>query len=264
MLKKIAVAVVVLVLILGAGLYYGWSHLDMMVRAEIEKYGSAATQTQVKLAQVHLSLTSGEGKLGGLSVANPKGYSSAKAFDLGSIDVGIDLNSVRGTGPIVISKVIIDKPQVSYELDNGGNSNLQTLQHNAESFANSAAGNDSGAGGSTNPSTGSGSGRKIIIKDLEINNGQVSVSQSMMQGKQLSVPLPTIHLTNVGQSSGGATAAEIAQQVISSITAGASKAAIVDLAKEKINGVLKDVPVKAIGGGAADAIGNQLKGVLGQ
>jgi hypothetical protein len=267
MFKKIAIGLAVLVVIVAMGGYYGWSHLDRIVRAAVEKYGTAATQTEVSLSTVNLSLTSGQGSLGGLNVGNPKGFSSNKAMSLGSIAVKIDLGSIRGSGPIVISQIIIDKPQVTYELANNGDSNLQTIQRNAQAYAASAAGGGSGNAGTGASAGAGGSGtpsRKLIINDLQVNDGQVAISAAALNGKQLSVPLPNIHLTGIGKGSGGVTAAQVAQQLLSSISTEAAKAGVTELAKEKVEGALKALPVGAIGGAAADTVGDQLKGVFGQ
>jgi hypothetical protein len=263
MLKKIAISLVVLVVIVGGGLYYVFNNLDSYVRMAIEKYGTAATRAEVTLSSVKLSLASGEGSLSGLNVGNPPGFAAKQSVYLGSIAVKLDTSSVRGTGPIVIHQIAIDKPQVTYEMDNGGNSNLEALARNAQAYASSAAGKQS-----AQTDAKGGPGRKIIIEDLTIKNGQISVSQALLQGKQINAPLPEIHLTNIGKSEGGATPAEVAQKILGTITSAAGKVAASDLINQL-------APIKNIGGAVGDAIsgagttpagkvGDKLKGLLGQ
>jgi len=263
MLKKILIGFGVLILLLAAGAWFGFSNLDRFIRAAVEKYGTVAAQTEVKLDRVHLSLTSGEGSLGGLSVANPQGFSSNKAFNLGSVTVKVDVGSIRGNGPIVIQQIAIDKPQVSFELSNSGSTNLQTLEHNVQSYAAKAGGGNSGGDGG-GASSGGGQGRKVIINDLIIRDGQISISQQSLGAKQLSIPLPTIHLTNIGKDSGGASPAQVAGKIIDSISSEATTASLAQLAKDKINGVLKAVPAGAIGGSAATEVGNKVQKLFGQ
>src|SRR5580698_4933316 len=102
MLKKLLIAFVVLILIVGAGVYFLGSHLDSFVESAIEKYGTAATKTIVKLDGVSISVTSGEAGLSGLSVGSPSGFTADKSFYLGKINMKLDTNSIRSTGPIVI------------------------------------------------------------------------------------------------------------------------------------------------------------------
>jgi uncharacterized membrane protein len=80
MLKKIAIGIVVLLVIIAGAVYFLLSNLDSIVKAAIEKYGTAATQATVKLDSVKISLTSGEGRLNGLSVGNPKGFATPQAL----------------------------------------------------------------------------------------------------------------------------------------------------------------------------------------
>src|ERR1700722_6653051 len=108
MLKKIAIGVLVLIALLGGGLYYAYNNLDSYIRIAVEKYGTAATRTTVKLDSVKLSLTSGSGSLGGLSVGSPPGFSAKQSLNLGSISVKLDTGSVRGARQISIHQVHID------------------------------------------------------------------------------------------------------------------------------------------------------------
>ncbi len=211
-LKKIAsaIGIFIVVILLGAG--YLYTHLDRIVAAAIEKYGTAAAQTDVTVSGVNLAPFSGSGGMSNLAVANPKGFSSSKAISLGSIKVTVDPHSIAGTGPIVIHQIAIEKPAVSYELNNSGDSNLQTIQHNAQAYANGLQGGGSSSSASASSSGGkSAPGRKLIIEDLQINSGQLSISQTSLP-KPLSTTLPNIHLTNIGKDSGGVTAAQVASQ----------------------------------------------------
>jgi len=265
MLKKIAIGVVILLVIIAGGVYFLFSNLDSIIKAAIEKYGTAATQADVKLDSVKLSITSGEGSLNGLTVGNPKGFSAPKAIYMGTISVKLDTSSVTGNGPIVIREIVIEKPQVTYEATNTGDSNLQTIQRNTMAYAGASgtggsAGSAGSGGSASTSSTGGGNSsqeRKVIINDLYVRNGQIGISHALLAGKTLAADLPTIHLSNIGKDKGGASPAEVAQQVLGSITASASKVASADLTKQL--GTLKD----SLGGGAGNIPG-QVKGLLGR
>ena len=255
MLKKIAIGVVVLLLVIAGGVYFLFSNLDSIIKAAIEKYGTAATLAEVKLDSVKISITSGEGALTGLTVGNPKGFTTPQALSLGLISVKLDTGSVTGSGPITIREIVIERPQVTYEVTNTGDSNLQTIQKNTMAYSGASGGG--GGSSSTSGSGGGGQERKLIITDLYVRDGQIGISSTLLKGKALSSPLPTIHLTNIGKDSGGASPAQVAQQVLGSITASASKVASADLSKEL--GTLKD----AVGSGAG-GVTDQVKGLLGK
>jgi hypothetical protein len=269
MLKKLAIGLVVLIIVIGVGLNYLWSNLDYYIKVAIEKYGSAATQASVQLDSAKLALTEGQGALNGLSVGNPSGFDSGKALYLGSISLKIDPHSVTGTGPIVIQKIMIEKPQVTYEFTNSGDSNLQALARNAQTYASSFAGKNAEPKPAQAPAAPAAPGRKIIIDSLTIAGGQISITHPLLQGKQLNAPLPTIQLNNIGKGEGGATPAEVIKLILGTITQEAGTVAKTNLTQMLGNlnlGNLKDVPGGVLNKatGTLGGAGSQLKGLLGQ
>ena len=254
MFKKIILGLVALVIIVAIAAGTLWSNLDSIVKTAVEKVGTAVLQTEVSLSSVKISLTSGQGSLSGLSIANPKGFSSAKAFYLGAITLKIDPHSIAGTGPIIVKELTIEKPQVSYEIAQSGD-NLQTLQKNATTFANTAVGVNKNAKEET-PSAKK-EGRKLIIEHLAIRDGQVGISHYLLAGKNMQATLPTITLSNLGKDSGGITPAVLAEKIMGTLTASATAAATADITKQL--GSLKNITPDSLKG-----VGNQLKGLLGR
>lgn len=245
-MKKIAIGFAALIILVAAALYYLHANLDSIVKAAIEKYGTQAAHTEVSVDSVKLAISTGEGGVYGLNVSNPKGFSSAKALSMGMISVKLDTGSVTGSGPIIIREIVVDNSQVNFEMSNSGDSNLQTIERSAT--ANSAAPAASSSGKQ---------GRKVIINDLYIRNGQIGISHPLLQGKPLAASLPTIHLTNIGKNSGGATPSQIADVVLKAITETAGKIAASNL-------VQKIGPLKNVTGGASGNIINRVGGILGR
>jgi len=264
MIKKILIGVVVLLVVVAGGVYYLYSNLGGLIKTAMETYGSEATQTQVKVSNVKLSLTSGEGDISGIVIANPKGYSAANAFALGLVSLKVDVASVT-KNPVVIKEIVIDKPQLAYEMSADGSSNLQTIQKNVNAYAAKMGG---GGAPAQKPAAGAKEPeRKLIIENLYVRNGQVAASHAALKGQQISTPLPTIHLTNIGKAKGGATPAEVANEVIGAISQQAAKAGTAELTKSLDS--LKGAVGGALGGaldkpGAGGGIGDQLRGVLGR
>ena len=265
MWKKLGLALAVLLLLIAGAAYYLFSNLDSLIKAAIQKYGSAATQTEVSVDSVQLSLTSGTGSISGISIGNPAGFTSSQALTLGRAAVQVDTSSIAGSGPIVINNVTIAQPHVTYEVKGlGEGSNLQTIQHNVQAYAASA-----GGGQPASQEQAGGPGRKEIIKDLYVTGGQISVVAPALSGRSLTVPLPEIHLTNIGQNSGGATEAEITNQVLGAITNEATKAASAALTQQlqaTAAGALQGAAtgtLKKSGVPIPNGVGSQVKGLLG-
>jgi len=265
-IKKILIGVLVLVVIVGAGVFYLWSNMDGLIKTAIEKYGSQATQTQVKVEGVKISPSNGEGAISGLTVANPKGYSAANAFMLGLVSVKVDTGTIT-KNPVVIREIVIDRPQVAYEMGPGG-SNLQTIQANA---TKSGSGGAAGGSAAQKPAATTGEKKdeiKLIIENLYVRNGQVTGSHAALQGQKVNAALPTIHLANIGKAKGGATPEEVASEVIAAISQQAARAAATDLNKT-LDALKGSVSVPGVGGasGASSGggnVGEQLRGILGR
>lgn len=266
MVKKIALAFAILVVALAGAAYYFASNLDSLVKAVVERYGSEATQARVSLKAVELSPTAGTGRLQGLTVGNPKGFSTAEAISLGDIRLSIDIATLQ-SNPIVIREVLITQPAITYEYAGGG-SNLETIQKNVQAYAARFAGGQPAAGGGGQSGTTAGSSktdaaaeRKVIIERLLVTDGKIGVSHAALQGRSLSSSLPTIELKDIGKDKGGATPAEVADKVIGTISAQASRVASSDLQKQ-LGAAIKDQAgnLGGAGGGASD----RLKGLLGK
>ena len=231
MLKKALIGLgglLVLVLIV-VGIFV--SNLDSIVKVAVEKYGSEAAQTSVQLADVKLSPTSGKGKLIGLRISNPEGFAAQDAFVLGMIDIDVDMESVSGTGPIIINKVIIKEPQIIFEVNEAGKSNMQTISSNAKAYAAKSAPSQKAEVKESTDKPEQKSSRKVIIKTLIISDGQVSMSHSMLKGKKIEAKIPTFTLTDLGKSQGGLTAVQLSSKLLTVISQKASQAASKGLLK---------------------------------
>lgn len=278
MLKKILIALVVLIVVVAGAVYLLYSNLGPILKAAIEKYGSEATQTQVKVDSVTLSASSGQGTITGLVVDNPKGFTTPHAMELSSIAVTINTSTVT-QNPVEVSVVTISAPHVTYEQgDSGGN--LQKLQQNVTQYAGGSASAKSPSGQAPKPglspaqpsasSSAPPSGapaqtqaeRKLIIDKLDVTDGQVTVAASLLKGKTLTTSLPAIHLTDIGKKEGGATPAEVAQLVISAISEQAAKAGTAQLQQALGNlGGAAGQQLQQLQNKSPDA-GSQLKGLL--
>ena len=171
-------------------------------------------------------------------------------FKFDEVSVTIDASSIF-SDPVVIKEIVIIGPEVVYEFGDNG-TNLDTLNKNVQSKAGSGGG-------------GKSEGPKIVIENLYLRDGKVAV-QAPLLNEKISLPLPTIHLTDIGKDGKGATPGEIADQTIEAILAGAGSAvssANIDIGA--ITGAAGEVAKEAqellekAGGGAADGAGGAVE-----
>ncbi|MBN2104651.1 AsmA family protein [bacterium] len=127
--KVILILLIIILVIIGGGLAYLLTNLNFLVKYAIEKYGSQATQTAVRVKGVHISLKEGAAGIEGLTVANPAGFNAKHAFSLGEIGVDIDLHSLRSE-TIGIDEIVIRAPEIFVEVNQDNKNNLKELMKN--------------------------------------------------------------------------------------------------------------------------------------
>lgn len=256
-MRKIAVigggaVALVVVLVVGVGVFL-YSSLDSLVKKAIETVGTEVAGVPVSVSEVQIKLGEGKASIKGLSVGNPKGFTAPHAFRLGEIAIALDTGSVTGN-PIVIKDITVASPEVTYETGAQG-SNIDAIQRNIAA--------KSGGGGKSEPAASSSSsssdgGKKLVIDRLALTGGTLKLA-TPIPGAQASAKLGDIVLTGIGRSQGGASSAQVAEQVLGTLTKGALKS----VQNLGIGNLVDGVAGKAgsvVPGGAGDA----LKGVFGK
>jgi hypothetical protein len=240
-------AAIILAVALAVGTWWLSRSLGPLVVSAVRTYGPRITGVAVRLDGVDISPFSGTAELRGLVIGNPGGFHADHALSLGEFRMTVALQSLR-SDVIVIKRIVIVKPDITYELGPGG-SNLQAIQRNVNRNTGSSS-----AAPAKEPATGrqSGSGKKVVIDDLVIKDATAHVSASLMQGQALAVPLPDLHLRNIGRESNGATAGEVVKQVLGALT----KSVTTAVTKADLGGTTESIKK------GAESVGGMLKGLL--
>lgn len=226
-LKAVLMFAVVLGVIV-AGAISLW--LGRGVKLAVERYGPALIGAPVSVGAVVLAPWSGRGAIKDLVIGNPPGFKGARALSVGAVEVKLRLSSLAGD-TVVVDSVVVREPEIVYELGSGG-SNLARLQRNAE-----AADPRDGAA----PAKG-GPSKSLFVKDLVVTGGKVGLSASALGGKDATIALPGIHLTDLGGK--GRSPAQAVSQVLSALSVSAAKAAASAPASSiigKLGGLLKGI-----------------------
>lgn len=194
---KIVVSIVILlVLAVGGAALWLANNADRLVGEAVSDVGSDLTGTRVTVDAVDVNLVRGKATLAGLRVANPSGYSQRPALLLGSIDVDIDLGSI-GNNVLVIEQVTVTDPEVSFELDEAGVSNISVLEGNIESAA---------------PGGASGDEERFIINQASFRGGTITAISAHRLGDELVFDFPAVSFTGLGAPN-GATAEQIGEEI---------------------------------------------------
>lgn len=247
------------------------SSIDSLIKTAVEEFGSQATGTRVTLDEVEIS-TSGTGALRGFTLGNPAGFKTASAARLGEIKIDIDVGTVT-EDVVIIREIVIAGPEITYELGPGG-SNIDAIRRNVEEFTGGGA--KGGSGGEKKPAAADEGGARLIIENLYIRDGKINISATFLQGRTMTVPLPAIHLKDIGKDKGGASPGEVVEQILARISKSAGGAIssldlgkAMDAAKQRVEGAKKMLEEGA--GGAtgliekgAEGVGGALKGLFGK
>ncbi len=204
----------VIVIALAVAVYYLLTNLDAIVKAAIEKHGSAATQTAVRVDRVKIILQDGSGTLQGLTVASPKGFAAPNAFSLGQIKTAINLSSLKEE-PYIIDEITVRAPQVFLEINNDKKNNLNELKKKL------SVGKPTDQPEREADQTAD-AGPRLIIKRILFTDGNLNALVVPLKNKEYQLKLPTITMNNLGGSK-GATSTELATEIIDRLIDAAKK-----------------------------------------
>lgn len=224
-MKKILIGGVIAVVVLLVGAFVAARlFLDRAIKHGIETVGPMVTQVDVRLDAVNVRVLSGSGRVKGLLVGNPEGFKTPSAIKVGSASLALQPSSLL-SDKIIIRSVEVVAPEITFETDLRNN-NLSKLLENVES-----ATGKTGADSQQQPQT------KLQVDDFRVTGGKINVSLTLLGGKSVTVPLPDIHLTDLGQGPEGITGAELTKRLISELNRVAVPAAMA-AAKELAKGAV--------------------------
>ena len=204
MKKPLFISALVIVVLVAAAYVTLQFFLGSIVKAGVNKFGPAMTQTRVELQGARLSPLSGEGTLTGLVVGNPQGWSNADAVRLGTVRISMEPFSVF-KDHIVINEVVIDQPEFLYETKLVA-SNIGDILKNIEAAM--------GGNKAAEPQQ-DGKPVKMVIKKFTLRDGKVTLGVGTAA---LPLPMPPVELTDIGTKEGGITPAGVAFAVMRSVT----------------------------------------------
>ena len=196
--------------------------LGPVARPIANRVAPTITKTDFNLGHLSLNPYTGRLEVGDVLIGNPSGYSEARAVALGSLTVVADLSSVL-SDRIHVREVTLSDCFVSYlyggenNVDNitqlrmnvaGGKEKYEAakLRHEQEAAEEAAA---------PQPAEKSESTRKVVIDRLTVSGVKVKL-------QMITIPVPTITLTDLGKDSGGLTLVELTTQVWDAILKSAS------------------------------------------
>jgi len=237
-MKKVLIALLLVVVVIGAGLTFFASKLDGLIAEQIETEGTAALGSKVSVTEVITSLSEGSAIVNGLTIANPTGYQSANAFEIRSLSAKVDYKEQ------VIEQITIDKPVINAEII-GTKNNFQDLLDNMPETADEPE------------STESGEDLVLTIKQIALKQATVNLraSDTKIADREFKIDDQTFVMDDLVMNNLSGTVDELSEEITRKLTnhvSGQVKAHVTALAgdiikeelkaqaKEKVNEVLED------------------------
>jgi uncharacterized protein involved in outer membrane biogenesis len=185
--------------------------LDGIVKTGVETVGPKITGVSITLDEVHIGLLTGSAKVKSLVIGNPAGYTAPSAVNVGLAEVGVNPFSVLSS-KIVVRTIHVEAPEITFEGNPlTGNNNISKIMDNLNDASKSAAAAPATNNAAAKPA------KKIEVDDFLISDAKVHFNG-------LTLPLPPIHLTDLGTGPDGITATDLSKQVFSELTKAIIKA----------------------------------------
>jgi uncharacterized protein involved in outer membrane biogenesis len=222
------------------------THLGDIVKTVMETVGPKVTQTTLTVDNVNVSLLSGSASVKGLTLGNPEGYKAPQSITVGNASVSLEPRSVLAD-KVVIHSIELKAPEITFEGNPLGENNLTKIMANVNAMTGPADRAATNAPAAATPAEKK-AGKKLEVDDFVITGATVHANITGLLNQVVTLPLPDIHLTDLGKGTDGITAADLTQKVLNEITVQTIKSLAT-----YATGVVKD---------AGNAAQGALKGVL--
>ncbi len=219
-MKRIGIGLVALIAILVVGVLILYSSLGAIITKAVNTEGPEIIQADVKLDETVIDATSGKGSLHGLFIGNPEGFETESAFKMDKIEITVDPGSIT-SDTIVINEINIQAPEITYEVGENG-SNIDAIQRNVNAYVKKHI----GASESKEKNSEKENETQLIIEHFYVTGGTINVSATLPGGQTATVPLPDIHLRDIGKQQNGATPGEVTQAIVDALKIAILKAVI--------------------------------------
>lgn len=230
------------------------------------------TQTDFRIGRLSLNPYNGRLAIGDVRLGNPRGYAEPLAVTLGSLVVDVDLSTVL-SDCIHVEEVTLADCFVSY-LTGGENGvdNLTQIRMNAaggkekfeaaqrEEEAETMEPEKTGETSAAEPLTSADAvvdepSRRLVIDRLSISGVRVKL-------QMITIPVPPIALTGVGEKTNGVTLTELSMQIWDAVLKSASSVGngavalggLINAKTGELGGAIKAIDYKGAGKAAGDSL----------
>jgi len=190
--------------------------LDGIVKTGVNTFGPRIVKVPLTLDSIHIGILSGSATVKGLVIGNPDGYKTPNAISVGLAEVSLDVASAL-SDKIIIHSVHVEAPEITFEGGLSGN-NLSKIVNNLNETAASLTGGPGTNAPASAATSAAKPAKKLEVDDFLISGAKLHVSLTGLGGKEMDLPLPDIHLTDLGKGTDGLTPAELVTKVVGAVS----------------------------------------------
>lgn len=236
LVRIVVVGGAVVLVLVGALVWFVLSNLDAYVKRTVERVGSETTGTTVELDGARISIKSTEGALDGLTIDNPPGFETRHAFELDEVQLDLDLATIR-SDEIVLREVAVEGAHLTFE-QRGDSNNLREILNHVQRISEEDAASDDDRTEET----------RMVIETFNFRGGRLTVIHDRLD-EDLTFEIPDVTVRDIGRVGAGETLSSVAAQLIEPVLRRALDAAQ-DQAKamveERVNQEIEDQTEKAV------------------
>jgi uncharacterized protein involved in outer membrane biogenesis len=252
-MRRTVLVVVTLLVIAGVVAFLG---IDGILKRKVEEQATASLKLNTTLNSARLSLFGGKVNLNRLRIASPQGFSAPHMFEMGDVDLAVRYGQLRND-PIHVQSLTLNQPRLVIEQSNGAVNFKKAMDRIPPSNSSSEK------------------PIKLIIDELQVKDAQVVIHPGLPGVRQeITVPVPSITLKNVGSGRGsqnGAAIKDVAMLVMAALAGSAANSgalpaelkAIMQLNAGQVAGKLGAEAQKQIAAAIPGEFGNRLSKIAG-
>lgn len=252
-MRRTALVVVTLLVVAGVAAFLG---LDGILKRKVEEQATTSLKLNTTLNSARLSLFGGKLNLNRLRIASPQGFSAPHMFEMGDVNLAVRYAQLRND-PIHVQSLTLNQPRLVIEQSNGAVNFKKAMDRI--------------------PASDSSSEKpvKLVIDELKMQDAQVVIHPGLPGVQQeITVPVPSITLKNVGSGRGsqnGAAIKDVAMLVMAALAGSAAQSgalpaelkAILQLNAGQVAGKLGAEAQKQIAAAIPGELGSRLSKMAG-
>lgn len=231
-----AIALVVIVLVLLGGALLGGA---------IERIGSQATDTPVRVGGVDVAWTHWGATLHDVTIDNPQGFEQRPALTLPAVTLALEPGTL-GESPVVVRTMQVAGPVADVELQDDGDTNLAALRRNLQrSKERGEPGPPAGEPGDV--AVQKASRMQLRVEELVVGEGRARVrAPELGVDEPVTMPLGSVDLADVGGAS-GQKPAELTRTIALALVESTARTVTEEAIRETVG-------AEGIGGAVRDAV----------